>query len=254
MLKSEEKIRKKIERYQGLREYTFESLEEGRVPEENIPKVYLSAGSKGQKIGLYKLALGSCVEAVPDFQMSAEWYYKGARETRQRRESLSDDFEGGMRLLKYLYSAILSGDDALLEQATEIAFETHESHYHQFSTVHRYHLMNALAATVQETGDQQHHLDELEATLDDLPDDHPQYFGALWQALTGVVDRDEQAFEDGIAQFLEWHDDNVDFENKTSADDLVCLPVLTLVVLARRDGMDVSVDSPYVPDCVDDLV
>ncbi|WP_255192249.1 Imm49 family immunity protein [Natronobeatus ordinarius] len=90
--------------------------------------------------------------------------------------------------------------------------------------------------------------------LDELPDDHPEYFGALWHALTGIVDRDEQAFEDGIAQFLEWHDDNVDFENKTSADDLVCLPVLTLVVLARRDGMDVSVDSPYVPDCVDDLV
>jgi len=203
---------------------------------------------------LYKLALGSCEDAVPDFGESTEWYYKGTRETRQRRESLSDDFEGGVRLLKYLYSAILSGDEELLEQATEVAFETHESHYHQFSTIHRYHLMNALAAIIQETGDQQHHLDDLEATLDDLPDDHPQYFGALWQALTGIVDQDVEAFEDGIEQFLEWHDDNVDFDNKISAGDLVCLQAVALIVLARRKGVNTSIESPYIPDCLDELV
>lgn len=247
-------VENKLQHREEFIKRRIDSLNSGKVPEENFPKVNLSIGNDYQQIALYKVALGDCKRAIPDFETATEWYYKGSQETRERRESLSDDFEGGVRLLKYLYSAILSGDDALLEQATEIAFETHESHYHQFSTVHRYHLMNALAATVQETGDQQHHLDELEATLDELPDDHPEYFGALWHALTGIVDRDEQAFEDGIAQFLEWHDDNVDFENKTSADDLVCLPVLTLVVLARRDGMDVSVDSPYVPDCVDDLV
>ena len=64
--------------------------------------------------------------------MSAEWYYKGLQETRQRRESPSDDFEGGVRLLKYLYSAILTGDEELLRQATDTAFETQKSHYISF--------------------------------------------------------------------------------------------------------------------------
>lgn len=254
MLKSEDKIKDKLELQEKIKDRKFESLDKGRIPEENIPRAFLRFGDKYQKIGLYKLALGRCGDAIPDFGQSAEWYYKGAQETRTRRDSLSDDFEGGARLLKYLYSAILSGEERRLEQATTIAFETAESHYHHHSTEFRYHFMTALAAEIQDTEDQRGHLDSLATTFEALPDDHRQYFGALHGLLTGIVDRDEQAFDDGVDEFLHWHDDNVDFENRTSADDLVCLPVTALLVLARRKGMDAHVESPYVPEYVDELV
>lgn len=211
----------------------------------------LSAGSKSQTIGLYKMALGACADAVDDFETAAEWYFEGARETRRRHDSLSNDFEGGVTLLEYLYSTILAGDDERLEQAMDVARETDESHYHQFSTTVRYHLMNALVAILDDTSEHRAHLEELETEMQDLPDDHERYFGALKTALEGIVDRDSAAFHTGVERFLEWHDEeNVELENRTSADDLVCFEVVTLIVLARREGMDVHVSSPYVPECI----
>jgi len=254
MLKPREKVEDKLQHREEFVKKRIDSLNSGKVPEENFPKVHLSIGNDYQQIALFKMALGNCKAAIPEFETSAEWYYDGARETRERRDSLSEDFEGGTTLLKYFYSALLAGDEDLLTQATEIAFETEESHYHQFSETHRYYLLNALAATVAETGDQQAYLDELEATLDDLPDDHDQYFGGLWRALSGIVTDDTKLFSEGVDQFLDWHDNNVNFENKTSPEDLVCKQVVALLVLARRNGMDVHVDSPYIPDCVSDLV
>ena len=253
-MKDTESIRSKLERFERTKERLLESLEVGKVPDENLTETYLRIGNKYQAIGLYRMALEDCTDARSDFEQSAEWYHKGVRETRRRRDDPSDDFVGGVRLLKYLYSAVLTGDTAVIEQATEAVVETHESHYERSSTIYRYHLLQGLAAILQDTGTQRLQLEELQTTLKGVSEEHQHYFGALGQALTGIVDHDGETFSDGVDQFLEWHDDNVDFETKTSARDLVCLQVVVLVVLARRSGMAGRIDSEYLPECTSELI
>ena len=251
MLKPEEKIRKKLERFERIRDRKFKSLDEGRVPEENLPKVYLSIGSKAFSIGLYKLSLGECGDSVTDFEFAAEWYNKGVYETRQRRNSLSDDFEGGERLLNYLYVSILSKNEELLDQAAELCLNTSEKHYDQFSTNYRYYFMKALAATIRGTGDEQRYLNELGATLPELPDDHYQFFDALWTILTGITQSNSDQFYSGTNQFLEWHENNkIDLESRTSADDLICKQITSFIIVANQKDMDVRVESPYIPECI----
>lgn len=253
MLKAEEKIRDKLELYERLVDRKLSKLNDSDIPEENISDVCLSIGNKSHAIGLYKLTLGECNEAVTDFRMSAEWYYKGVQETRSRRESVSGDFEGDTTLLKYLYSALLAGDEDLLTQAAELARETSIRHYHQLSTTHRYYFMQAIAATILHTGEQQDFLDEMETTLADLGGTTQTFFEALWELLSGIVNKDIEQFHTGIDQLLDWHDGKVDFENRTSAKDLVSRQSVALIALANREDMDVHVDSPYVPDCISDL-
>lgn len=250
-LVSESKIREKLSLFEEMVDRKLHKLDEGTVPEDNVPRVILGVGSRSQNVGLYRLALGECEDAVAEFERSAEWYDRGAREIRSRRESLSEDFVGEESLLRHLYSAILAGDDELLERASEVALETDESHYQRVTSTHRYHLMNALVAILTGTEDPRPHLDDLVDTFPELPEEHQRFFGAIETALRGIAERDTDEFYAGIDRLLEWHDEEkVDLENKTSAEDLVCLQATTLIVLARRNGLDVRVTSPYVPECI----
>lgn len=250
MLKPEEKIREKLELYEKIVDRKVGKLETGKIPKDNVSQVYLSVGNKSHAVGLYKLALGECDSAVLDFVTSAEWYYKGTVKTRDQRESISDDFEGETTLLKYLYSALLTSEEELVIQAAKLANDTSVRHYHQFSTIHRYYFMQAITATILNKGDQQEYISEMEKSLTDLDGTTKTFFEALWIALSGITKEDRERFRSGIEQLLEWHDQKTDFKNKTSANDLVSRQAIALITLARRKGIDVYVDSEYIPECI----
>jgi hypothetical protein len=254
MIKSKDEIEDKLEFFSRRLRKISNQVEQKELPEENIPKGHRMAGSKAKAVALYKMSLERCDDAVEDFLTAVKWYQDSITEYRERRDSPSDNFEGETTLLNYLYCAILSGNEGFQKEAAEIALDTESEHYSRFSTEHRYHFMNALASMMLDNGDQQIHLDKLDDALAEPPADHQRFFGALHTTLSGIVSDDSAQFQEGAEQFLDWHDDNVDFENKTSAEDLVCKQIAALWVLARRNGMDVTVDSPYLPDCLEELV
>lgn len=250
MLKSEEKIRGKLSRRKKLRMKLLKSLAENEVSEKNIPRRHRKVAQMSMSTGLYSFALSECDPGYSELQHATEWYRDAIREYRTRRDSPKDNFEGETTLLDYLYCALLSGDNELFTEAAGLVRETEPEHYDRFDTQWRYSYTQALAALVLDAGDQREFLDDLERTIPDHDDAHERFFTALWIALAGIDEGDEGQFDDGVEQFLEWHDGQVDFENKTSAEDLVCKQVAALVVLARHRGMAVRVDSEYVPDCV----
>lgn len=251
MGKSEEQIRKKIGHFEGRAESLTKKLESGTLPEENVPKGKRMAGDKLQSLGLYKLPLGECVDATAEFTRSAEWYIDSLEELRNRRNSTWESEAN--HALYVLYSGVLSGDPDIAHRAASIALDVPEKFVDRFPTTYWYYLVKALAATVLDTGAQERYLNEMRETLDDLDGTNKTFFEALWEALSGIVHRNEQEFENGVERLLEWHDGKVDFENRTDANDLVSRQGVTLVVLARRTGMDVCIDSEYVPGCVYEL-
>lgn len=206
-----------------------------------------------QNVGLFRLVLEECDSAVDELGTASTWYRDSIQTFRQRRDSPSDNFEGETTLLNYLYCALLADDGAVVSEAAKIALNTDIDHYEGFSTLWRYHYMNALAAIILDTGTQAEQLANLEETLDDLDGSHAAFFGALWRALAGIEARDADQFTAGIDQLLDWHDGKVDFETKTDPKDLVCRQAAALLVVARRNGMDVHVDSEYIPECVSNI-
>ena len=250
---SDQQVRDKIDLFERVVERKFESLDSGNVPEKNFPKLYRTMGMKYQALGLYKLSLEECDAAVSEFITATKWYRDSVRKFRQRRDSPSDNFEGGTTLLKFLYCAVFSREEDLAIEASKLALETSIHHYRRFSTEWRYYYMKALAASILGTKEQEKYLNKMEQTLAHLDGTTKTFFEALWNSLSGLIDKDTERFCMGIKQILEWHDGKVDFENKTSAKDLVCQQAASLLVLAQQKGMEIRVDSEYIPECVYDI-
>lgn len=251
MIPSEQRIQDKIERFERMRNRTFESLDSDRVPEKNIPKAHRTIGRNSQAIGLYRLSLGDCNTSIDEFTISVEWYCTALHELRYRRDSAWESETNNV--LDLLYSALLTGDDERHQNAAKMALDVPEEFVDRFPPTYRYYYLKALAASILDTGVQHEYLDSLEETLADLDSTKHTFFEALWIALSGIEERDEDKFDTGVKQLLDWHHKQVDFENKTSANDLVCRQAATLMVLARQKGLDVHVDSEFIPDCVYEL-
>lgn len=251
---SKEQIDHKIDLFERMLNSKVKKLKEESIPEGNIPDVYRSAGSKAQIIGLFKLSLGECDDAAATLTEATEWYRDAVVEFRARRDSPADNFEGETTLLDYLYCGLLCGDEELLGEGAEYVRDTEPEHYDRFETQWRYSYTQALAAIILDTGDQQEFLKDLEESIPAHDDSHERFFTALWTILSGIENRDRDQFSEGATQFLEWHDGQVDFKNKVSPKDLVCRQVAALIILARRNEMDVRLDSEYIPECVYEIV
>lgn len=208
-------------------------------------------GRQSQTIGLYRLNLGECDGAISEFERSVGWYSKTLQEFRTRRDSLGESEANNV--LDLLYSALLSGDTELGHNAAEMALEVPGEFVDRFPTIYRFYYMKSLAASILNTDDRQEYLDSLEESLVDTSDTQHTFFEALWTALSGLEKADEDRFSTGVEQLLDWHHQQVDLENKTDAKDLVCRQGAALIVLARRKGVNVRVDSEYLPECVYEL-
>ena len=254
MLKPEEEIRGKVTRYQRIRKKLLEPIDNEEISEESLPKRLRKAGMVSRNLGLYQFTLGECEPGIEEFHTAIRLYRDSIREFRAQRDSPSENFEGEITLLDYLYCTLFSGDVDLTANAAETVLATEKDHYERFSTEWRYHYTMALAASILDTGEQNRYLSELEKLIPDGDKSHEVFFTALWMVISGIENRNKNRFYTGFDRLLEWHEgEKIDLENKTSADDLVCKQAAALIVLANRKAIDVHVDSPYIPDCVYEL-
>lgn len=252
MRPSKKQIWGKLSLFVRQRNKKHSKLDGDKIPRENIPKVYRTIGRQSQVIGLYSLSIGECEDSKVEFTTSVLWYRDALEKLRGRRNSAWESESNNA--LDVLYSALLSGDEKLVSEAAKSALEVPDEYVDRFPTTYRYYYLKAFATAILETDDQQYYLDELEKTLGDLDGTKEAFFEPLWAALSGLTHRDTEAFLTGIEQFLAWHHSQVDFENKTSAKDLVCRQATALIVLARQKGMDVRVESEYIPECIYELM
>lgn len=251
MLKPEKQIRDKLNLYNNIIERKLGKIEGNKIPIENVPKVQRKIGRNYQNTGMFELVLGDCGNSMSEFEESVEWYSRALEEFRNRRDSPWESEANNV--LDLLHSALLSGHTEHREMAAEMALEVPEEFVDRFPTTYRYFYMKALAASILETNEACQYLNSLEKELANLEGTKHTFFEALWLALSGIEQRDDKQFSEGIHQFLNWHDQQVDFENKTSAKDLVCRQAASLLVLARQKGLEVRIDSEYIPECVYEL-
>lgn len=245
--------REQIESANSQRERLKDLLDAGEVPEENVPRTRRMVGSDARAIGTYRLRLGECERAADEFRLAADHYRTALETTRDREDSLVRGEP--IRLRDLLEVALLSGDDSLIEAASDLALETPlESAETLPDKPYHYYYPLAVAATIAETGGQQEYLERLDDAIEEIDPAHTEgdlrgYYRTRSSALSGVVSRDGAQFDSGLSELLSHHEKASSSES-TQPDQLVCIGGSALIVLARRKGMDVRVDSPFVPECV----
>lgn len=220
-----DELRSQIESVRSHREQLQDLLDSDDVPEENVPRTHRSMGAKNRSVGVYLLRIGECREAASEFGTATNHFVTALEMTRDRQDS--PEMGEAIDLRKLLEFALLSGDDGLVETAADLALDTPSNFpdLHADYDFYHYYAM-ALAAAIAESETLEPHLVHLDDAVDDIDPEHTEgdvrgYYRSRYSALSGIASRDEAQFRSGISD-----------------------------VLARRKGMDVRIDSEFVPECV----
>lgn len=243
----------KIDRTVSMREEAIDQIEDGDVPAENLPRAKRNLASDCRAIAVYQFVLGECSEGRAEFRAAADHYRTALELTRDRHDAPQKGEPIRLRML--LEAALLSGDDDLVEAAADLTLETPPSFVETYPVYDFYHYYAmALATAIAETGELESFLQRLDDAVEDLDPEHTEgdvrgHYRSRSSALAGIASRDEAQFDSGISDVLAHHAESSSLDS-TQPKELVCIGGAALLVLARRKGMDVHVDSEFVPECV----
>lgn len=262
MRRSESEAREWVEEkkinYDAVRNRIDSAIESEEPPGTIVPKfhsVYINAFAAAT----YSLVLG-------DVETARKWFHRAADTIRDQRTFVVDHYDdvGWSRQkmvsnygVKSLTCACLADDWACAEEiATSTRTESETvANLDHVRTVERLE-SQVLATTVLDDGDVNELADQLIETAEEMDEYftavRPGQSGLLAGTATAIVDRDQDATVEGITAIVAAHEDHLDGEPSRAAQVVSHLAV-ALLVLANHRGLDVHVDSEYVPDAVYDL-
>lgn len=213
------------------------------------------------RVGLGKLYLSEVGDASEWFanvspgwieDATAKWEFKLEGDKQPRIDRLP-----WRHLYRALQSAVLSGDEAVIEssatavreRATAPELDDLPGQEHG----HRAWIVRAFAALLLGRDDVPDYLEEARSRLDD-DSYHQGYFGSQVDALEGIFEQDEVATREAIEDCLAFHAASfTDNEDMHFVEEVVSADACTFIVLARQRGLDIHVDSEYVPEAVYEL-
>lgn len=247
-----ETIREKIGRVRDVRERTRVLLKNGGVPKEKRPSTNRMIGNNSRSIALYHFKLGECDEGRDEFQTAVNSYQTAIELSRTRVDVV--DRSDPIRVRDLLHMALLTGDSDLVETAAELALNTPSEYTDEYSSLYHYYYVMALAGAITDTGSLKEYLQLLDTEIDAIDpayveDDIHVFYRTWWTTLEGIISREEQRVQAGITDLLAHHDDTAP-EETTHPKELVCISATALLVLARWHGLEIHIDSEYIPECV----
>lgn len=186
-----------------------------------------------------------------DTDAAHTWFQRATRHALERGdelvESADDQDEAGRdaatAYVDALVAAGLSGEENLVTDAATRVYANGDALESAAPTAA--YLESQVLATAMLDDEDVHALATMLVVDDDMPSTSalpPGYDRPLATACRGLVARETDALEGGVSALLDAHDE-VD-------GDAICRPAATLLALARRRGLDVTVDDPAVPDAL----
>jgi hypothetical protein len=205
-----------------------------------------------RSLGLDCLEIAGCELQLGNIDSARQWF---ARATYAERSYVavftrhydelptSNQHNGSTRALAAIENAILTGDARLIETTAQDVLDLSDYPYEFLGSGETYYKACVLSAL--STGDMtvaEQYRDYCEDAIEEMD----EYLDALLQTYDGLIEDNSMAVQTGLQAMVDYHAD--------AADDLsrwlqVMSPAVgTLLLLARHCGMNISVDSWYVPD------
>ncbi len=204
----------------------------GEVPPDRIPVVHASIGSVGLMAAIGYLMQGNVTEA-------RSWFRKTAENNLKSASYQSDTVMPEMECLE---AATLCGDrDSRVEMAQGIPVRPPRERPHEYP----YEMFLKYTILGQQ--------DEAICFADEAAAKNPSLmkkrggYGALGAICKALDDRNPVAFQVTMEELLTEHKLKAARGFRNLHRGAICLPGATLLMLARDLGLQVCVQSPYIP-------
>lgn len=248
-----------LERVRDLTERTADRVEKYHTEEwqqKAHAGLYRSIGSHARRHAIFSLITGTPDTVRQSFEQSAHGYVDCVKMAQVELQpgKLATLTGAPIKLAKAFYTGVLSGDDETLsrvaETALDLPFEVEVPYDEVDETItfdaDKYHLALALAAVAADQPETAtDHAEQLRAANVDNEGVNELHFRASIEFVEGMVDRDADMVEQGIRSMIERHERQYDPQNVS--DKIACLEATSFLVLARKRGLDVAVDSEFIP-------
>lgn len=236
------------------------SLAEGKDSDE-VCEIVGHSRLAGTRIGLGLLYLGKVSEAQRWFAAVSEKWAFYVQFSREDILDLEDNPRVGtfewLALVRALQTAVLSSDPEVIDHAAIIALEEATNPtLQELPGAEANPRVSAIAAlaTLLAGDDPSEHLNKLASRLEhaDRPHDKTLY-PVMSTIIDGLSNRDAEAVTEGITALESYHEEfTVGSDIAHFTEEAVNIDACAFIVLARRLGMDVQIDSEYVPEGVYD--
>lgn len=223
-------------------------LKQGKIPRNRVHLVQNSLGGDYRDLGIIASLLNEEVKAREQFAEATGHYLSGVRTARERQDEISRGNRESEPtiLLKALYCGILSNDDELLTEAANETLAMDSAYVTEFpETVYKYHAAKALASVALDAEEARTHIDSLRDSLDGLRPELGQFFRAIATVADGIVGTDGETVAEGVQQLLDHHTSTFGSE-PTTIGQAISVPATALLSLARRKGIDVTVENEHL--------
>lgn len=223
------------------------NLEQGEVPQDRVHLVYSSLGVDYRTLGLYSALLGEEATAREQFATAVDYYLMSIRRARERKDKIKKGNRGSEPsiLLKTLYCAAVSSDDDRLTEAARETLAMDAEYVTEFpDKAFKYHTAKAVAAVILDADEAESHLRGLEDGLEDMRPELKQFFGGIAGVVDGILTGDAETVADGVQQVLDNHASSVEGE-PSKPSEAVSIPASAMASLARKQGVDVDIESEY---------
>lgn len=250
---SEEFAQEQIERFERSIKQAELQIEVQELDEESVSRVHSSIGRDEQNIGLYKLLVVDVAAATNQFEEATRRYllkYEHKKNYENEENGQSYWHPQMSTLEQLLYGALLTRNERLVNKAAEHVRELDDSYVHKFpKTAHRYFHVKALAAVATDAEVQHEYVEEFRKSFADKESSHQRYFGAIATILEGIVETDEELVCDGLEILIDHYDEDANDEPE-GLSDRVSKRITAFVMLAQQRGIDLDIESRYIPDCI----
>lgn len=248
----EETLRSRLESRQQRLEERLSKIEETSQTNgtETHPGVYHKIAEAAAGLGTLQYCLGEQTTAQSTCKVAAEHFINTVRSTREQLEELTIGYWlNEPQMLRYAqHHALLSGDDELIEAAAAETYAMDSVFVEKFpDDTHKYHTAVAVAGTITDDNDTvTEHAKQLREELSTLPSEQRSHFRGIATAAEGINRADRSTVTAGLETLLTHHDARSESELKQTRN-LICQPAAALLVIARRNDLEIELDSPYLP-------
>jgi hypothetical protein len=214
-------------------ESTLKSIHEHwhEIPVERLPLVRLDQGSNALFVAVGNLMLGQVKQAQDWFAITGQFFLEGSKP--------ADTVVAEKRALE---CALFSGDQDFPKKVAEKVspreprLQPVEYPYAMFL---KYTILNQLteAATF---------VDE-SAWLSRVSMKERGDYGALQDTCRGLAERNPGKFKIALEALLQEHKLKTSHGKIKMPDGMICFPGAALLILARQQGLNVDVTSPFIP-------
>jgi len=231
-------FQKELEKRQRRIKESEKWLQDGEVVDDQIPSTYYSIALNNTHLGAIYLLEGELHSSQEKFADSAKNYLTRINEKKKRISTKWYENET-LNCRDALHTAILSGDDKILDKVSEKCLEIDETYPSgEHVPKYMYYYVKAFASHLnEEKKEAKNYLNQINSIQADK--NIKEIAKARETYLVGLIDKDRKELMEGINKVLEFHDKEYG-QDLSTATDFMSVEASAYIMQVQKEGFEIT--------------